>query len=244
MNVRIGQPVPHALFRARRDGDWFDIDSRALFSGRRVIVFALPGAFTPTCSSSHLPRYDALGPVFHGLGIDEVVCLSVNDGFVMAAWAQAQNLRHVTMLPDGNGDFTEGMGMLVDKPDLGFGKRSWRYSMLVEDGIITEMFVEPDRPGDPFEVSDADTMLRRLAPDVALPPEVTLFSKPGCRFCLEAKALLTERGLRFEEIVLEGGISYQTLRNVTGQRTTPQVYIDGQHVGALAELRRRFELVA
>ena len=244
MNTRIGQPVPHALFRARRDGDWFDIDSRALFSGRRVIVFALPGAFTPTCSSSHLPRYDELSPVFHSHGIDEVVCLSVNDGFVMEAWARTQNLRHVTMLPDGNGDFTEGMGMLVDKSEVGFGKRSWRYSMLVEDGIVTEMFVEPDRPGDPFEVSDADTMLRRIAPDATLPSEVTLFSKPGCRFCLEAKTLLTERGLRFEEISLEGGVSYQTLRNVTGQRTAPQIYIDGQRIGGLAELKQHLILAA
>jgi glutaredoxin-like protein len=238
MTSRIGQSVPHTVFRTRRDGDWHDIDSHALFAGRRVIVFALPGAFTPTCSSTHLPRYDELAPIFFKLGIDEIVCLSVNDGFVMEAWARDQKLEHVTMLPDGNGTFTEAMGMAVDKSDLGFGQRSWRYSMLVEDGIITKQFIEPQRPGDPFEVSDADTMLHSLDPEAQLPTEVTIFTKPGCPYCIEAKSLLVDRGYRIEEIVLQGGVSYQSLKNVTGRSTAPQIYIDGQHIDGLDGLRQ------
>ena len=126
---------------------------------RTWCVFSLPGAYTPTCSSTHLPRYNELAPVFKQHGVDEIVCLSVNDAFVMNEWKAGQERDNITFLPDGNGDFSEGMGMLVDKRDLGFGKRSWRYSMLVRDGMIENVFIEPDKEGDPFEVSDADTML-------------------------------------------------------------------------------------
>ena len=133
---REGQPIPQVTFRARRDGDWYDIASHELFAGRRVILFALPGAFTPTCSSTHLPRYEELATEFAAAGIDEIICLSVNDGFVMEAWGREQRIERVRMIPDGNGDFTSGMDMLVDKRDLGFGMRSWRYSMIVDDGIV------------------------------------------------------------------------------------------------------------
>ena len=120
----------------------------------------------PTCSTSHLPRYEELFEEFRGLGIDDVICLSVNDAFVMYQWGLAQGAKNVRLLPDGNGDFTKGMGMLVDTRNLGFGARSWRYSAFIDDGEIRKMFVEPgledDCPIDPFEVSDADTMIAYL----------------------------------------------------------------------------------
>ena len=180
MENRAGIAVPQITFRCRDGAQWLDLTSSDLFAGRSVIVFSLPGAFTPTCSSSHLPRYEELAGNFRDLGIDEIVCVSVNDGFVMEAWARDQQAKRVKVIADGNGEFTEGMGMLVDKSDLGFGKRSWRYSMLVRDGVIEKMFIEPDEPGDPFKVSDADTMLNYLAPGVKAAEPVTLFSRSGC----------------------------------------------------------------
>ena len=167
--------VPQVTFKTRvRDESvegpnpyrWQDVTSNDIFAGRRVVVFALPGAFTPTCSSTHLPGYDALYEQFKAEGVDEVYCLSVNDAFTMFQWAKQLGVEKVKMLPDGSGDFTRRMGMLVRKDNLGFGERSWRYSMLVEDGAITAMFAEPgisdNCPTDPFEVSDADTMLAHL----------------------------------------------------------------------------------
>lgn len=164
--------VPNTVFKTRvRDEKiddpnpfaWKDLSTEELFGGKRVVLFSLPGAFTPTCSSSHLPRYEALYNDFKSEGIDEVVCLSVNDAFVMYQWGLSQNRENVFLLPDGSGHFTRQMGMLVDKDNLGFGYRSWRYSMLVDDGKIEKMFIEADFgdncPTDPFEVSDADTML-------------------------------------------------------------------------------------
>ena len=164
--------VPEVTFKTRvRDESvegpnpfrWQDRTSADIFAGRRVVLFALPGAFTPTCSTTHLPGYEALHKSFMAAGIDEVVCLSVNDAFVMYRWGEHLGVRDVTLLPDGSCAFTRLMGMLVDKDNLGFGQRSWRYAMLVEDGEIKKMFVEPGRcdnaPGDPFEVSDAETML-------------------------------------------------------------------------------------
>ena len=145
---------------------WQDLTSDAIFKGRKVVLFALPGAFTPTCSSNHLPRYEELHEEFQAQGVDQIICLSVNDAFVMFQWGKSVGAKHVFLLPDGNGEFTRKMGMLVDKSNLGFGMRSWRYSMLVDDGRIVKIFCEPDFedncPIDPFEVSDADTMLSYL----------------------------------------------------------------------------------
>jgi peroxiredoxin len=167
--------VPQATFhtRVRNEAlggpnpfEWKHVTSDDIFKGKRVVVFALPGAFTPTCSSNHLPRYEALYDQFRELGVDDVVCLSVNDAFVMRQWGLAQGADKVTLLPDGNGEFTRKMGMLVEKENLGFGMRSWRYAMVVNDGKIEKMFIEPDFgdncPTDPFEVSDADTVLTYL----------------------------------------------------------------------------------
>jgi peroxiredoxin len=133
---REGQRVPQVTFRARSESDWKPVTTDDIFKGKTVVVFSLPGAFTPTCSSTHVPRYNELAPAFLANGVDRIVCISVNDAFVMNEWARTQECGNVTLLPDGNGEFTEKMGMLVDKSDLGFGKRSWRYSMLVKDGVI------------------------------------------------------------------------------------------------------------
>ena len=235
-----GKPVPEVTFRTRHDGQWKDIASGSVFKGRTVVVFALPGAYTPTCSSTHLPRYNELAPTLRSAGVDEIVCLSVNDPFVMSEWQRDQNAPHITFLPDGNGEFTRRMGMLVDKSDLGFGKRSWRYSMLVRDGIIEKMFIEPEKEGDPFEVSDADTMLRYVAPGLRAPEPVTIFSKPGCPHCKRAKELLERHGVVYEEISLGKGITSSTLRAVSGKGTTPQVFIGGRLVGGADELEAWF----
>lgn len=170
-----GQHVPRVVFKTRvRDESvqgenpfrWQDVTSDDIFKGKKVVLFSLPGAYTPTCSSTHLPGYEAAYDELKSLGVDEVICLSVNDAFVMYNWGKAQNVQHVRLLPDGNADFTRAMGMLVKKTNLGFGDRSWRYSMFVDDGVIKKMFIEPgfmdDCPTDPFEVSDAGTMLAYL----------------------------------------------------------------------------------
>lgn len=167
--------VPSVTFKTRVRNDalggpnpfeWKDLSSDEIFKGKNVVVFSLPGAFTPTCSTSHLPRYEELYDEFKGQGVDAVVCISVNDAFVMFQWGKSQNAKNVFLLPDGNGEFTRKMGMLVDKNNLGFGQRSWRYSMYVEDGEIKKLFsekgFEDNCPTDPFEVSDADTMLKYL----------------------------------------------------------------------------------
>jgi peroxiredoxin len=169
--------VPNVIFKTRiRDesigGDnpyrWQDISTDEVFKGKSVLVFGLPGAFTPTCSSTHAPGYEEAYEDFKKLGIDEIYCLSVNDAFVMKKWADNLGISKVKMLPDGNADFTRGMGMLVQKHNHGFGDRSWRYSMYVVDGEIKKIFVEPgfqdncSTDFDPFEVSDAHTMLSYL----------------------------------------------------------------------------------
>jgi len=233
-----GQRVPNVTFLLREDDGLRAIESQSFFAERTVVVFALPGAYTPTCSSTHLPRYEQLAGELRSRGVDEIVCTAVNDPYVMKAWAEAQSVKNVLVLPDGNAEFAEGMGMLVDKSDEGFGKRSWRYSMLVRDGVIEKMFVEPDVPGDPFEVSDADTMLRHLDPEVVLPEPVTLFSRPGCPHCTRAKRTLSDRNLPFEEIVLGRDVTTSSLLAVSGRTTTPQVFMGGRHIGGADDLEK------
>jgi peroxiredoxin len=169
------QIVPNVVFKTRvRDesisGDnpfrWQEKSSADIFKGKNVVILALPGAFTPTCSSTHLPGYEAKYDELISKGVDEVYCLSVNDAFTMFQWAKNLGVEKVKMLPDGNGDFSRLMGMLVKKENLGFGARSWRYSMNVVDGEIKSLFSEAGKmdncPEDPFEVSDVDTMLTSL----------------------------------------------------------------------------------
>jgi glutathione-dependent peroxiredoxin len=231
-----GQKVPNVTFRTRQNNQWVDITTDDLFTGKSVVVFSLPGAFTPTCSSTHLPGYNELAKVFKENGVDNIICMSVNDTFVMNEWAKDQEAEHVTLIPDGNGEFTEGMGMLVDKTDLGFGKRSWRYSMLVKDGVVDKMFIEPEEPGDPFKVSDAQTMLRYINPEAAKPKVVSLFAKVGCPFCAKAKTMLQEHGLDYEEITVGKNVTTRSVRAVTGAMTVPQVFIDGKLIGGSEDL--------
>ena len=233
---REGQRVPDVTFPVRQNNQWVNITSEELFKGKTVVLFALPGAFTPTCSTSHLPGYNELAPVFRENGVDTIVCLSVNDTFVMNEWAKDQECDNVVLIPDGNGEFSAGMGMLVDKADLGFGKRSWRYSMLVKDGVIEKMFIEPEEPGDPFQVSDAETMLHYINPSAKKRPLVSLFSKVGCPYCLRAKKMLEEKGLQYEEIILGRDATSRSLRAMSGNTTTPQVFINGQLIGGSEEL--------
>lgn len=167
--------VPEVTFKTRvRDESvggpnpfrWQQVSSSELFNGKRAVLIALPGAFTPTCSSTHLPRYEALFEAFKKLGVDEIYCLSVNDAFVMYQWGKSLGVNHIKLIPDGSGEFTRKMGMLVHKDNLGFGLRSWRYSAFIDNGEIKRLFAEPgfadNCESDPFEVSDADTMLAYL----------------------------------------------------------------------------------
>ena len=167
--------VPEVTFKTRVHDEsvegpnpfrWQDKTTSEIFKGKKIALFALPGAFTPTCSSKHLPGYEEKYDELKAQGIDEVICLSVNDAFVMYRWGQSLNVEKVFLLPDGNAEFTEKMGMLVKKENLGFGERSWRYSMFVDDGEIKKVFSEAgksdDHEDDPFEVSDVDTMINYL----------------------------------------------------------------------------------
>ncbi|GAL05846.1 peroxiredoxin family protein/glutaredoxin [Photobacterium aphoticum] len=231
-----GQEIPQVTFHTRQGDQWVDVTTSELFANKKVIVFSLPGAFTPTCSSSHLPRYNELASVFAENGVDDILCVSVNDTFVMNAWKADQEAENITFIPDGNGEFTQGMGMLVEKADLGFGPRSWRYSMLVNNGVIEKMFIENDEPGDPFKVSDADTMLGYIAPEHKLQESITVFTKPGCPFCAKAKQNLIDKGLQYEEVVLGKDATTVSLRAVSGRSTVPQVFIGGKHIGGSEEL--------
>jgi glutaredoxin-like protein len=235
---REGSRVPTVTFRVRENNEWKDVTTDKLFKGRTVVVFSLPGAFTPTCSSTHLPRYNELAPAFFANGIDSILCVSVNDTFVMNEWSRDQEASNIVMVPDGNGEFTDGMGMLVGKEDLGFGKRSWRYSMLVKDGVVERMFIEPEKPGDPFEVSDADTMLNYINPQAKKPDQVAIFTRDGCSFCARAKTLLAEHGYKYAEVPLTHNIRTKVIGAIVGAGTVPQVYINGRHIGGAEELER------
>jgi glutaredoxin-like protein len=236
LSPRDGQRVPEVSLRIRRNGEWTTVTSDEIFAGRSVVVFSLPGAFTPTCSSTHLPRYNELAPVFKAQGIDAIVCVSVNDPFVMEEWAKDQEAQNVFLLPDGNGEFTEKMGMLVDKSDLNFGKRSWRYSMLVRDKVVEKMFVEPQEPGDPFKVSDADTMLAYINPRAKKPDQVAILTREGCSFCAKAKAQLAAAGVDYAEVPLAHTIRTRALGAIARAQTVPQVFVNGQLIGGSGEL--------
>ncbi len=238
------QSVPQVNFRIRRDGDWATVSTDDIFKGKNVVVFSLPGAFTPTCSSTHLPRFNELAPAFRANGIDSIVCISVNDPFVMQEWAKDQEAENVFLLPDGNGAFTEGMGQLVDKSDLNFGKRSWRYSMLVRDGIVEKMFVEPNEPGDPFKVSDADTLLNYLNPKASKPDQVAILTRDGCVFCAKAKRLLSEAGFEYVEVPLAPTIRSRALGAISGGRTVPQVFMNGALIGGAEQLEQYLKQAA
>ena len=170
--------VPYTKFKTREGdtdevggctfigGEWKDVDTTEIFDNKKVVVFALPGAFTPTCSSTHLPGYEAKYDELLEQDVDEVYCLSVNDSFVMNAWFDSLAIEKVKSIADGNGDFTRHMGMLVKKEAVNFGYRSQRYSMVVDNGLVEMIFVEAGKEDnhadDPFDVSDVDSMLTYL----------------------------------------------------------------------------------
>jgi len=148
-------------------GEWKDVSTNDLFKDKKVVIFSLPGAFTPTCSGQQLPSYDEMYSQFKDKGIDDVYCVSVNDAFVMNAWARDLGIKNVKMIPDGDGTFTRSMGMLVNKPKQGFGMRSWRYAAIVNNGTIENMFIEPGQndfsdDDDPYTVSSPEHVLSKL----------------------------------------------------------------------------------
>ena len=161
--------IPAAKFINRNgiSGEFDIIDSQSLFEKKKIVLFSLPGAFTPTCSEKQLPAYDEAYDRFKGLGIDEVYCVSVNDGFVMNAWAEELGIKNIKLLSDGNGDFTQSLGMSVNKRHLGFGPRSWRYSIYVINNIVDGAFIEPgfNQTGDdedPYLCSDPETIINYI----------------------------------------------------------------------------------
>lgn len=155
--------IPSVDFMFREDGEFVTRSTEELFGGKKVVLFALPGAFTPTCSAYQLPGFEENYSTFRESGIDEVYCLSVNDAFVMNAWAKDQGIENVKLIPDGNGEFTQGMGMLVQKRNLGFALRSWRYAAVINDGVIEQLFMEDDKRDnadtDPYEYSTPEKVL-------------------------------------------------------------------------------------
>ena len=176
----IGREVSDVTFRTRVRDETIegpnpyrrqDMATADYFRGTRVVLFSLPGAFTPTCSTYQLPDFEKLYDAFRAKGIDEVYCIAVNDAFVMNAWGRQQGLEHVKLIPDGAGEFTRKMGMLVCKDNLGFGMRSWRYAAVVDDGIVTEWFEEPGYSDncatDPYGESSPQNILGSLAEKVA-----------------------------------------------------------------------------
>ena len=176
--MKTGTRLPNVTFKTRvRDEAvggpnpyrWQDMTTDDYFAGKRVVLFSLPGAFTPTCSTYQLPGFENGFADFAALGVDAIYCMSVNDSFVMNKWAEAQKLENVNVIPDGSGEFTRRMGMLVRKDNLGFGLRSWRYAAVVNDGIIQAWFEEPgladNHAEDPYGVSSPETVLKWLQED-------------------------------------------------------------------------------
>ncbi|MEO1106668.1 MAG: peroxiredoxin [Pseudomonadota bacterium] len=181
--MKSGAKLPDVTFHTRvRDEAiegpnpyrWQDVTTADYFAGKRVILFSLPGAFTPTCSTFQLPGFENGHGDFIAKGVDAIYCMSVNDSFVMNKWAQDQGLKNVKVIPDGSGEFTRKMGMLVDKDNLGFGMRSWRYAAIINDGVVEAWFEEPglmdNCPEDPYGVSSPENLMRHL--EQAAEPEL------------------------------------------------------------------------
>jgi len=180
-----GNKVPTVTFRVRDKNEWHNVTTDELFSGKTVVVFSLPGAFTPTCSSTHLPRYNELAPAFLKNGVDAIYCVSVNDTFVMNEWAKEQEAQNIKLIPDGNGEFTAGIN-----------------------------------------------------PQAKMPDQVAIFTREGCGFCASAKTLLTQLGYSYAEIPLHHTSRSRIVGAVSGEKTVPQIFINGEHIGGLAALEQ------
>lgn len=230
-------------FPIRENGEWKKITTKDIFANKKIVIFSLPGAFTPTCSSTHLPRYEQLYSLFKNNGIDEIWCVSVNDTFVMNEWATCQGIKNVKLLPDGNADFTKLMGMIANKENLGFGNRSWRYSALIDNGVVVEHFIEPEIDGDPFEVSDADTMLKAINKNYVSPEDYLLFTKKDCIFCAKTKKLLKDKNIPYENIELHDSNRNNILRALVGAEnaTVPQMFVNGKLIGSSKEIEEYFK---
>lgn len=233
---REGNAVPDIELAEMKDGKARRVSSTELFAGRRVIVFALPGAFTPTCSTAHVPGYVALLKEFEAAGIDDVICLSVNDPFVMEAWQRSEKAEGIHFVADPFAEFTRAMNMDIDHHDAMLGTRSWRYSMLVNDGRIEKMFIEPDVPGDPFEVSDADTMFQFLQPGRKAIGPVLMLARHGCSYCAKAKSLLQEHAIAFEAVHVGDDLTMQGVKAASGTAKVPQIFIAGKLIGGADQL--------
>jgi peroxiredoxin/glutaredoxin len=233
---REGTRVPDVELCQLSDGKVERITTSQLFDGRRVILFALPGAFTPTCSTAHVPGYVAYKREFREAGVDDIICLSVNDPYVMEAWQRSEKAEGIHFVADPFAEFTRAMGMTIDNREAALGTRSWRYSMFVDDGRIQKMFIEPDQPGDPFEVSDAETMLRYLRPNEPALGAVLMLARHGCPYCRRAKQMLTERGIPYEAVHLGEELTMQGVRAASGAATVPQVFVNGKLIGDSEQL--------
>ncbi len=237
---RAGSRIPDVELAELIDAKVVRLRSVDLFKGRRVALFALPGAFTPTCSSEHVPGYVRSLRHLQDAGVAEVICLSVNDPYVMEAWQRAEKAQSLRFIADPYGEFTTAMGMSIDNRDASLGKRSWRYSMLIDDGVIEAMFIERDVPGDPFEVSGAETMLKYLRPDFQPPRPAFILARHGCPHCARAKQLLKDKGIPFEAVYLGDDFSMQGVRAASGAATVPQVFIGGALIGGADQLEKYF----
>ncbi len=233
-----GKRVPDVELAEMRGSTLHRVRSADLFRGRRVVLFALPGAFTPTCSTAHVPGYVAHYDDLRQAGIAEILCLSVNDPYVMSAWQREEKAEHVRFIADPYAHFTQAMGMAIDNRDAALGVRSWRYSMVVNDGVIEKMFIEPDVPGDPFQVSDAETLLRYLRPDHRIAPSAFVLARHGCPHCARARQLLESHGIAFEAVHLGEELSMRGVKAASGTATVPQVFIDGKLIGGADQLQQ------
>ena len=239
---KTGLKVPDVTFKIRDNFQWVTKSTDDFFKHKKVVLFALPGAFTPTCSMVHLPTYNDLYDEFKSLGIDDVICLSVNDSFVMNEWKRSERADKITMLPDGNGEFSRKLGFLTDKSDKCLGERSWRYSMIVNDGVIEKMFIEPEAEGDdPYGESSPENMLKYLNPRIQLPKAVTIFTRPGCKFCAQAKELLKKSKFKFEELELNKDFTIRTAKAISGSTQLPQIFVDGKKIGGAEDLERELQ---
>lgn len=207
------------------------IGSREFVAGDGVALIGLPGAFTPTCTGLHVPRFEELADDLAHAGVTRILCTAVNDAFVMEAWRQSLGTTRIEYAGDGNGDLHRALGLLRDMRDDGMGERARRYSMLVRHGAIEKAWVEADAAGDPFEVSSADVMLRHLRPE-ASPLDVMVFTRPNCAWSRRALQALDAAHIPYRT----AEVGPRGLRGVAGSQTTPQVFVGGRHIGGCEDL--------